>query len=215
MSPDDPRHGTYAGDYAHKRSGIPICDPCRLARNEYALGRYKDKVLGRRRTYPRLGVQRRIEALQSMGWSLDYIAARLDTSVGKIRHSAFSATYVTARRRQQVVALYDELSMTLPTDSRVNRRRGIARRKGYAPPLAWDNIDDPDERPDHGGREPRHESEIDDVAIERRLQGDKTVRLNHKERVEARSRWLERDLGSLAEFERRTGINTNRDKRAA
>lgn len=33
MSPEDSRHGTAAGASAHKRAGIPICAPCRLAHN--------------------------------------------------------------------------------------------------------------------------------------------------------------------------------------
>lgn len=32
---DDPRHGTYAGSLKHRHDGSPICDPCRVARNEY------------------------------------------------------------------------------------------------------------------------------------------------------------------------------------
>lgn len=31
MSPEDPRHGTYAGALAHRRSGVPACLPCQLA----------------------------------------------------------------------------------------------------------------------------------------------------------------------------------------
>lgn len=35
MSPDDPRHGTTAGYAAHARAGVPICEPCQVARAEY------------------------------------------------------------------------------------------------------------------------------------------------------------------------------------
>lgn len=37
MTPDDPRHGTYAGYMAHYReAGVnSVCDPCRQAKNVY------------------------------------------------------------------------------------------------------------------------------------------------------------------------------------
>lgn len=35
MSPDDKRHGTYAGFLAHRSEGEEQCEPCRLARNAY------------------------------------------------------------------------------------------------------------------------------------------------------------------------------------
>lgn len=34
LTADDDRHGTYAGYSAHKRDSVPMCDPCRIARNE-------------------------------------------------------------------------------------------------------------------------------------------------------------------------------------
>ena len=35
MSPDDPRHGTYAGALAHRRDGSTACLPCFLAARRY------------------------------------------------------------------------------------------------------------------------------------------------------------------------------------
>lgn len=35
MTPDDPRHGTYAGALAHRSEGSDQCEPCRIARNAY------------------------------------------------------------------------------------------------------------------------------------------------------------------------------------
>lgn len=35
MNADDPRHGTYAGYNAHRKSGIPMCGPCRKAGTDY------------------------------------------------------------------------------------------------------------------------------------------------------------------------------------
>ena len=141
MSPDDPRHGTPAGTYAHNRADIPLCEPCRRARNEDRRQRYNDIILRRPRSYPPKGFRRRVEALQALGWSLNHIATELGTTPQIIRHGAFRATYITTARYKALLALYERLSMTVPDDPRANRRRMIAARKGYAPPLAWDDID--------------------------------------------------------------------------
>lgn len=56
--------------------------------------------------------------------------------------------------------------------------------------------------------------DVDEVAVQRRLWGDKSVRLNHAEQVEALRRW--QALGEpLNEFERRTGLNYARLRRSA
>lgn len=39
MTPDDPRHGTYAGAKAHKKADEQVCEPCRVARNAYLAAR--------------------------------------------------------------------------------------------------------------------------------------------------------------------------------
>lgn len=48
---------------------------------------------------------------------------------------------------QWVRDVYDRLSMTLPTTHFANRTRAHAEKMGWPPPLAWDDIDDPNERP--------------------------------------------------------------------
>lgn len=35
LTPDDPRHGTYAGAQAHRREHQEPCEPCRVARAAY------------------------------------------------------------------------------------------------------------------------------------------------------------------------------------
>jgi hypothetical protein len=35
MTPDDPRHGTYAGYQRHRKDDEDACAPCRAANNEY------------------------------------------------------------------------------------------------------------------------------------------------------------------------------------
>lgn len=93
----------------------------------------------------KLGTARRIQALIAIGWRQIDLAALLGTSQAQVhclavaRHRAIQPG--TAER---VAALYDELSMT-HGPSRHAACRAIAR--GWAPPLAWDNIDDPNAIP--------------------------------------------------------------------
>jgi hypothetical protein len=62
--------------------------------------------------------------------------------------------------------VYERLSMTLPPETTTaekcdaTRSRGIARRNGWLPPLAWNNIDDPSERPDGWAYTPANRAEM-------------------------------------------------------
>lgn len=92
------------------------------------------------------GTRRRLQALACLGWSLGEQGRRLGWT-----HQNYSAlqtrTQVIARTARLVRALYDELSMTpAPAGPGVERARRAAARKGYLPPLAWDDdlIDLPD-----------------------------------------------------------------------
>lgn len=74
----DPRHGKYAGAKAHKKAGEEPCEPCRLARNEYALARKRLKCPRSRR------IADRLEDLMWMaetGESASGAARRLDISL--------------------------------------------------------------------------------------------------------------------------------------
>ena len=233
MSPDDPRHGTERGHSVHTRNGVPTCAPCREAHRKMNILRklYPDKYS----RVPTTGARRRLQALQALGHGRDVLAIALGyTQAGGIAYilSAESKT-VTQATHRRIADLYDRLSMTVPQGAGPSRARTWAKRHGFAPPLAWDNIDDPDETPARDERELQREAPLDDVAIERRLNGDKTVHLTKNERIEALRRWLNQDrssirtqtrgstvdrldLGSILEFERRTGITrAHRYKSAA
>ena len=153
MSPDDPRHGTPRGYSAHRRAGVPYCDACREAIRVYQHQRVVDQIIGRPRSVPAVGFRRRIEALQAIGWSLNEIGRRLGIDV-RVLPARMDQRWVRRVTHDRMAAIYDELSMTVPGDRYANRRRILAARKGYAPPLAWDDIDDPDERPNFGEHVP-------------------------------------------------------------
>jgi cobalamin biosynthesis protein CbiG len=88
----------------------------------------------------------------------------------------------------RMAALYDELSAT-PGPSEVAARH--ARERGWAPPLAWDDIDDPEDRPQGVAREresrPKR-NELDDAAVESTLAGLLPRKLTRAERLEVQRR---------------------------
>lgn len=94
------------------------------------------------------GTRRRIQALNAIGWDNGRIMKRLGMDPYGSR-TLFRGARVHQNTAAKVARVYDELSMT-PGPS--VRARLHAQRRGYAPPLAWDDdtIDDPNAVPDLG-----------------------------------------------------------------
>lgn len=92
------------------------------------------------------GTYRRLEALQWLGWPLAEIARRLGLKPNTLTTLRSRGEPVSYRVAQAMAALYEELSGR-PGPSRMTATK--ARKRGYAPPLAWDDdtIDDPSARP--------------------------------------------------------------------
>lgn len=145
MAPEDPRHGTVAGYSQHIRSRVEPCEPCRRAQMRYSKGWKLRNLDGARATRPAIGSQRRVRALMRIGWSTNQIADRSGIGMGTVSRIANGTTPRLSRAvADAVAALFEELSLTHgPAD--VVARRAAAR--GWAPPLAWDDIDNPDEKP--------------------------------------------------------------------
>lgn len=144
MSPLDPRHGTTAGHLAHRIAGQPACPACVAAKTRYEKTRqvYGDRMV------PAVGTRRRIHALKALGHSGADIARRMGITyqaVHKLEHGA--APKVFAATALKVAAAYEQMCMTPATGLHRTRIRNQAAALGYAPPLAWDDIDDPDEQP--------------------------------------------------------------------
>jgi hypothetical protein len=107
---------------------------------------------------------RRLQALGWCGWSVPELARRLGVA-GHVARQAQSGTLYPLPERliRAVDALYDEV-WDVPGDSLA--AAAAARRKGWTPPLAWDDdrpgdpwysghgIDDRDGRPAPGWRRP-------------------------------------------------------------
>jgi hypothetical protein len=92
---------------------------------------------------PRIGAVRRVQALLAIGWTHKAMSALVGQGSNWTANFVHQqGTWVTRRNHLRVVALYDEL-WDKPGPSAATR--GRAARKGYLPPLAWDDdsIDDP------------------------------------------------------------------------
>lgn len=88
--------------------------------------------------------RRRFRALAAIGWSLAELAEQVgvtEAAVSKTAHASAIQAGVARRYRD----LYAQLENTPgPSD----RARHEAQKRGWAPPAAWENIDDLTERPD-------------------------------------------------------------------
>lgn len=189
MIADDPRHGSVTG---YNRI------PCRETCCKRAMATYKarwawDRLNGKRRIISSVGSQRRIEALAWLGWSRQALAERLEVQAANVSQWMRNDT-ITADLAARIALLYDDLCMTVPTGNpqAIANVRNQARARGARPPLAWDDIDDPDERPSCGVRSDwgRPRDDIDEVVVERLLALQR-VDSTRAEKEEAMRRWTE------------------------
>lgn len=192
MSPDS-KCGTTQGYDAHMRDRTEPCADCRSAAAAYEYRRRIDGILGRTRTEHNVGTSRRIQALVALGYTFGQIGAAVGRSqdwAAKIAHRRDSIVRTTTANR--VDELYRDWCMKEPDVSTGKKKwaaayaRSTARKHGWAPPLAWDDIDDPDEQPNLGGNSVDH---IDHVIVDRLVAGERVVSTS-AEKVEAMRRWL-------------------------
>lgn len=137
---------------------------------------------------PALGSVRRLQALAAIGWTMRDICTRAGI---QHRYGAdlIWSKYPTmhADRAAAITKVYDELHMT-PGPSSESRTR--ARNRGWSPPLAYDDIDNPHESPRQHVRRVRTNkaTDVDETAILRRMAGER-VPLNNAEARELVRRW--------------------------
>lgn len=126
----------------HGTSTAYDVDKCRCPEATTANMRYRKRLALRhlQGDEPRvsaLGAVRRIQALMAMGWPRYFIIREaLGDRGGSYLRSSYDSISVDTHRR--IVELYDRLSAK-QGPSNITRLR--ARAKGFAPPLAWDDID--------------------------------------------------------------------------
>lgn len=211
MSPDDARHGTYAGAIAHwLEDDERPCGDCARAEWRYRKTRQMRHLRGDLPMSPSIGIVRRIQALHALGWTGPKIAQEAGISVNSMRsidyHGSAKVRTTTAIK---IIAAYDRLSMTRPEGRYANRARVIARSRGWLPPLAWDDIDrDPEPPPVESAG--NWEDQIDAAVVHRVLNGgDRPRNLTRAEAAEIVRVLLGRGM-STHQIERDYGINTSR-----
>lgn len=155
---------------------------------------------------PAEGARRRIRALLWMGWGYPQMTAHSGiANPAAILHQ--KGRWITRTTHDKVAAMYDALAMRQGPSAKAQT---WARKQGYAPPLAWDDIDN-DPAPLDSDADP---GEIDAVAIQRRMAGDKSVPLTDVEREHLVALWAATGR-SWADFEKTTGVNPYRHDRSA
>lgn len=185
MIQDDPRHGTVAG-----YNRIPCRDECcRRAMANYKKRWTWDAMNGRARIVSAVGTRRRIEALMALGWSGHIIGQRLGMSGNNVTRLRQADT-LTSSMASRVANLYDELSMSLPTGrtQAIANVRNLARRRGYLPPLAWDDVDN-DAAPARTHPSEHAWDRVDEVVVRRLLDGQHVESCTRAEKEEALRRW--------------------------
>lgn len=167
-----------------------------------------------------VGTTRRIQALVALGWSQASLARAIGwtpANFGPLAHGDREVTQMTA---DKVAALYEKLSMVRPPERTraekyaASRARNMARANGWLPPLAWDDdqLDDPDAIPTEVAVKDLSidDDSVDEAAILRRMEGDKSVRLSAAEVALLMSRWKASGR-PMNECQRVTGLNPQRE----
>jgi transcriptional regulator with XRE-family HTH domain len=98
---------------------------------------------------PAQGSVRRVQALFATGYTLTALGAILGMSATAVQNIANERTeFVNIKTARAINAAYTDLQMKpLPTSGHAKFARTLAERRGYAPPFAWEDIDDPDAKP--------------------------------------------------------------------
>jgi hypothetical protein len=91
--------------------------------------------------------RRKLQALHALGYSLTEIGRRIGREQQSVSDTLHSTGPVHWRTERAVARLYDELENTPLEGPYAHRTRLRARRLGYAPPAAYDDINDPHETP--------------------------------------------------------------------
>lgn len=153
-----------------------------------------------------IGTRRRLQALMRLGHSTPTIATMGGWGTAEAVQQLLTRERVTTAVRDRVAAAYDALCMTPGTSTSTRR---YALRHGWAPPLAWDDIDDPDEAPKIDAApsddDPEGSDDVDQVVVDRILARQRTP-ATVAERLAALDAWL-RAGRSKTDFERTTGWN--------
>lgn len=134
-----------------RRSGVSLSAIYNLSRgvNPTIHMDTAEAILGTRRgdavMVPAVGVQRRLQHLALMGWSTSRLAEELGVTQQMVSLLMLGRTHqIHVTTFEGVVRFF---SAHWQEDGGSTRAKGYARRNGYVPAAAWDDIDNPRERP--------------------------------------------------------------------
>lgn len=112
------------------------------------------------------GTRRRLQALSVLGWSMRALSEQCSVSrLTLVELLSGKTTSVFRRTAAAVATTFDELWNVPATGPQAAQTRSRALAKGWAPPMAWDEIDDPRDVP-AGEYKPRKRRSSDEVAQE-------------------------------------------------
>ncbi|WP_369274473.1 helix-turn-helix domain-containing protein [Streptomyces sp. R11] len=106
------------------------------------------------------GTRRRLQALVAMGWTLNALGPQLGFHPRRLTDLIHNDR-VLASTARRIADAYRTVQTRDPRDHGVPQRsinlsRNLAAREGWHGPLAWDDIDDPDCKPETKGRADVH-----------------------------------------------------------
>lgn len=107
------------------------------------------RLVGQNPTIPAFGTVRRVRALQALGWTVAQIAEAGGVGYDTVRNVILGRSSRVYRSTADALACaFEQMSMQPAPDCLSARRaRAMAARRDWAAPLAWDDIDDPNESP--------------------------------------------------------------------
>ena len=153
---------------------------------------------------------RKVRALRALGWTESMLAAEMGMSQQSLNNVVRRAR-IKATTAQRIDALYARLEMVIPPDTRYTREsRARAQANGWAPPLAWDDIDSGVLADQGSDATPYSRDRLDldevEIAISRR---DFSRKLFSRERAEIVRRWKSFGYSELS-LVKLTGWRQNR-----
>ncbi|WP_369214989.1 hypothetical protein [Streptomyces flavofungini] len=157
-------HLVMSWDELVKATGIPVSNLVRIYNGRRTKIRHETeaKILavkapnqgGPGQRIDATGTMRRVRALSHVGHAYSTIAKAANTSPNRILLIA-NGRQTTVRRSiaERLAKAYPQLAFAPPPRNKhTSRSRNEARAKGWHGPLAWDDIDDPNAKPETGGK---------------------------------------------------------------
>lgn len=143
-------HGDYAAAVRHWKSGEQLCDPCTGAARRVRKRNRLRALAGEPASVPSLGSLRRVRALLAIGWTHRQIAAEANVKYTLLR-DLHSRSRVYRASAVAIAEAYERMCATpAPAGRSATCAMALAAYRGWAPPGAWFDIDDPNEQPDFG-----------------------------------------------------------------